>query len=487
MQLDSANACRTDPFLCTETVEVGENVTDNLPEANTSNVYEIVVDSSGVLEVTVEDIPGNLSLVSELLGDDTETLLTRNESTAGRLYYERLVRPGTYYVVVRDRTGAVSEDAYSLTINLDRTDTNEWNGSISTATPLALDEIIVGNLRTDEDEDYFELNIEQPGVLDVRLTGVPEVETGVTLLNANENVLVGTNQFERGEGDPARVLYLIAEPGNYYIKLEADVSSRDTYELRATLDARDTYEYNDRQNAATIALDEDVRGTLRTEGDNDWFEIKIDEPGTLIANATTVDDSTDLRLFLYRPTDEDPIADDGLSFTARNAGDPRSLYYLAEPGTYLMQLFNADAGGGGYDLYTLNMTLDLTDSYELNNDRNGAKDIALNQDIKGNISLYQDEDWFKIELPQGTTKLTVTDIDANLDMDAYVYPETSDRNLPTTDGFTNGNTIGEGKPVDISYNIEQAGTYFVQLRSRSQSPALNNNQLDRTIYTLRVE
>ena len=488
VQLDSALICSEDPFACTETVVLGSSITDKIAQANTPNVYEVIVDSSGVLEVVVEDIPGNLSLVSELLpGDNTETLLRRSETNAGRIYYELLVRPGTYYVVVCDQSGAVSEEDYSLTVNLDRTDTYEWNGSTSAATPLVLGETITGTLRTDEDEDYFELTVEQSGVLDIRLTSIPEVETGVSLLNANGDLLEGTSQFQRGKGDPAQVLYLIGEPGTYYIKLEGDVSSQDTYNLTATLDTRDTYEYNDRQNAASIELDEDIRGTLRTEEDNDWFEITLDQPGTLIARATTVDDSTDLRLFLYRPTGENSLADDGLSFSARNAGDPRSLYYLAEPGTYLIQLFNADAGGGGYDLYTLNVTLNTADPNELNNDRNTAKDIMLSQTVNGTISTYQDEDWFKITLPTGTARLTVTNVDSNVDMEAFLYPETSDRSLPGPDGFTSGNSIGAGEPVDISYNIEQEGTYFVQLRSRSQSVALDNNDLNQTIYTLEIE
>ena len=494
VQLDSSVFCASNPFAPGCTVPVSSDngeVEDNITRANEVNVYEVQVNSAGVLEVTVVDIPGNLSLEVNVQDSQGNPVGKRTvETDAGRIFYEQLVRPDTYYVVVKDRGSSVSNEDYKITVNLDRDDTNEWNGVASeeVATPLAINGSTTGTLRTDDDEDFFILNIDQFGVLDIRLTSIPEVETGVALLNSNGEELTGTNQFERDKGDPAQLLHLISELGTYYIRLVGDVSSKDTYTLSTTLDTRDTYEYNDRKNAASIELDEDVRGTLRTEGDTDWFEITIDQPGTLIANATTVDDSTDLRLFLYRPTDDDPIADDALSFSLRNAGEPRSLYYLAAPGTYLMRLSNADAGGGGYDLYTLNVSLNTDDPNELNNDRSSPPAASLGQDINGTISLYQDEDWFALELQPGTARVTVTGVDGALDLEAFLYPETSDRNLPRSGStFDNGNSIGEGEPIDITYDIPAAGTYHLLLRSRSQSVALRNTALSQTVYTLRIE
>ena len=212
----------------------------------------------------------------------------------------------------------------------------------------------------------------------------------------------------------------------------------------------------------------------------------MEQPGTLIANATTVDDSTDLRLLLYRPNDEQSVDNDDTSFP-RSRGEPRSLYYLAEPGTYLLQLFNADAGGGGYDLYTLNVRLNTDDPNEINNDRNAAPTVEVRQAINGTISSHEDEDWFKVVLPVGTTRVTVTGVDANVDMEAFLYAETGDQALRATEGFGSGNTSGAGEPIDISYSIEQAGTYFVQLRERNQSNTRQDNTLNQTVYTLQIE
>ena len=267
VQLDSATLCSEDPFACVEPVSPGSTFTDQFSQTNDANVYEVVVDSSGVLEVAIEDVPGNLSLVSELLSsDDTNTLLVRGENNAGRLYYELLVRPGTYYVVVRNQSNEVSEEDYRITITLDRTDRNEWNGSISTATSLVIGETATGTLRTREDADYFEINVEQPGVLDIRLSSVPEVRTGVELLDANGETLESTNRFRREEGDPAQLLYLTPQTGSYFIRLTGNASSPDSYQLTVTLDTRDVYEYNDRQNAQPIALDEAVRGRYEPIG-----------------------------------------------------------------------------------------------------------------------------------------------------------------------------------------------------------------------------
>ena len=496
VQIDSAAFCAENPFEtgCVTSVVVDKRLQDNITQAGEVNVYEVVVDSSGVLEVTLNDIPGDLNLGLEVQTKDKKSVGPfARESDAGIIYYEQLVRPGIYYVVVRDQGRAVSQDSYTVEIQLDQTDKNEWNGAGTSgiATPLAFNTAILGTLRTADDEDYFELKADRTGILNVRLTGIPEVRTGIFLLDDKGEELDGEREFSFASeaGSPKQLLYLVSESKTYFIKVTGDVSSRDEYTLSVTIDERDVNEPNDTRNGAKlIALDEDVRGTLRTKNDEDWFEIAVEKPGTLIANATTIDDSTNLVMYLYqndepRP-DEDSQEDSGFD---RTTGAPRSLIHLVDSGIYFIQVYNNrnNKDLGGYDLYTLNVKLNTNDPYESNNDRNNADTtVALNEDIRGTIGTFDDKDWFKVTLRPGTVRLTVTEVDANVDMQIYLYAETSASPLSPVGMFGDGNRIERGQPIDLNYNIAEGGTYYLKLEPRVES---NDSNLSQMPYTLRIE
>ena len=485
VQVDSSVFCAENPFACADSVATDENkFSDNITQTNQRNVYKVIVPESGVIEVTIEDIPGNLSLFSELFAsDNTSQSLETEFSNNGRLYYELLVRPGTYYVTVKDRSNSVSEENYNITINLDRTDENEWNGSISNATSLTLGETITGTLRTDGDEDFFAVPVDQFGVLKIQLSSISEVRTRIALVDENGKELPIEQSF-RSEGDPAKALYLVPELKTYYIKLSGDASSNEEYNLNVSLDSRDAYEYNNSRNEAKeINQNEDVKGTLLTQGDEDWFSITFTEPGTLIANVTDVDDSIDMEMKLYLPGSNDPVRENEVVLSSR-LGGPRSLYYIVDSGTYLLKLRARTSSSSGYDLYNLNITLNTDDPNEINNERNLADTININEDIKGTFGTYQDEDWFEVTLQPGDTRLTATGVDNNLDMQAYLYAETGDA-LSEKGKIGSGNSTTRGEPIDITYTIETAGKYYIQLRERVIS-GLNNSDLNQSIYTLKI-
>ncbi len=117
VQVDSAAFCADYPFEtgCVTPVIVDEQLQDNITQLGEVNVYEVVVESSGVLEVTLTDIPGDLNLRLEVQTKDKKSVGSlAHESEAGIVYYEQLVRPGVYFVLVRDQGGAVSEDSYTI-------------------------------------------------------------------------------------------------------------------------------------------------------------------------------------------------------------------------------------------------------------------------------------------------------------------------------------------------------------------------------------
>lgn len=485
VQVDSSVFCAENPFACADSVATDENkFSDNITQTNQRNVYKVVVPESGVIEVTIEDIPGNLSLFSELFASDNTSQSLKTEFfNNGRLYYELLVRPGTYYVTVKDRNNSVSEENYNITINLDRTDENEWNGSTNNATPLTLGETITGTLRTDEDEDFFAVSVNQYGVLKIQVSGVSEVRTTIALLNENGEEL-SIEKSSRNEGGSVSALYLVPDLETYYIKLSGDASSNEKYNLTVSLDSRDAYEYNNsRSDAKEINQNEDVKGTLLTQDDEDWFSMTFTEPGTLIAKVTDVDDSIDLEMDLYLPGNNNPVRGNEVVLSSR-LGGPRSLYYIVDSGTYLLKLRARTSSSSGYDLYNLNITLNTDDPNEINNERNLANTININEDIKGTFGTYQDEDWFEVTLQPGDARLTVTGVDNNLDMQAFLYAETGNA-LSEKGKFGSGNSITRGEPIDITYSIEKAGTYYIKLEERVNS-GLDNNDLDQSIYTLRV-
>ena len=94
----------------------------------------------------------------------------------------------------------------------------EPNNEMSQASPITLNKEIKGYLNPEGDEDWFLLNVSEPGldILAIEVTAVPGVNLNLTFLDAEGNELNSVDVSE--ESGKQIITRLMQRPGRYYVR-----------------------------------------------------------------------------------------------------------------------------------------------------------------------------------------------------------------------------------------------------------------------------
>ena len=160
----------------------------------------------------------------------------------------------------------------------------EPNDSAVFAEPISLSRSrIIGRLATPADRDVFRFSIDGPERVALELT--PPADTGIDLgVETRRMNVAGVRSPGPGI---ASGLDLLLGPGDYEVVLSnagGSTGDEERYELRLTrgdpFALRDDAEPNDIvEHASPIDPSLDVSGTGQANGDADWYELPVVEPG----------------------------------------------------------------------------------------------------------------------------------------------------------------------------------------------------------------
>ncbi|OGR94356.1 MAG: hypothetical protein A2V88_17115 [Elusimicrobia bacterium RBG_16_66_12] len=203
--------------------------------------YKISISTDGkfLLRADLSGVPG-MDLVLSLkdsLGNDLSVA-----DNAGKEQAEVLTgwgaAKGDYFLVVAEKSGkkADSRDPYTLTKKLIAWQAGlEWETNDSTAAvqPLRVGESVDGYFAPRSDADWYEFNVYQKGVVELELTGVINVATGMTLFDQEYKELASASAAKPGE--PV-LLSRELDRGTYAVRLRAadpvQNNVRDKYSFR---------------------------------------------------------------------------------------------------------------------------------------------------------------------------------------------------------------------------------------------------------------
>ncbi len=163
-------------------VKPNQEVKAYICPSNELDYYRLDINTSGILALKVDDVPVDMKphiklmneyymlWVSSDIGDKTGT-------NAGEpLTFEKdLLGPSGYLIVVSDADGKAHSDPYTLTFAFEPAPDNyEPNNDIGDAAEVNLDESITGYVCPGDDKDFYKLYMDSPGVVVLKVDGVPE-------------------------------------------------------------------------------------------------------------------------------------------------------------------------------------------------------------------------------------------------------------------------------------------------------------------------
>jgi hypothetical protein len=182
------------------------------------------------LVLTLKDSIGNDLLPIDNMGKEQPEILTDYGMTKG-----------DYFLVVTEKTGkkADSHNGYTLNQKLVPWQAGlEWepNNSTGTVQSLKVGESVDGYFAPKGDQDWYEFNLYQKGVVEIELTGVINVASSITLYDQEYKELAASASAK--PGDPLSLAREL-DRGTYALKLSPTDPSqnnvRDKYSLRVRI------------------------------------------------------------------------------------------------------------------------------------------------------------------------------------------------------------------------------------------------------------
>ena len=348
---------------------------------------------------------------------------------------------------------------------------SEPNNNFDDANILSFSSLSVtlqGSIGQNGDNDYYAVNIPFSGVFEVRLSNVPSNIGGrIWMYNANRNEV---RDIDGNNGQPIGLNQLVCEPGIYFFRIgDSNNSGFNSllYTLNITLYTSDIYECNqDFSTATSIALGEEIRASIYSRNDNDYYAVEIPRAGVLEARLDSLPPNIGGRIWMYNANLSE-IRD-----VDSNNGQPVGINQLVcDPGTYYFRINDSNLSDSSPDLYRFVVRLDTSDIYECNQDFSTAKLVEVCDSIKGAIYSGGDQDYYSfMAIQEEQIGIKLLNVPSNLSAIIRIYNDV--QNLLVERSGSNG------QPLLVNFNPSYTGLHFIRIQGTS-----NNSQL----YTLYLD
>ncbi|MFC1591349.1 PQQ-binding-like beta-propeller repeat protein, partial [Thermodesulfobacteriota bacterium] len=266
-------------------------------EAGGDNDYfRVQVPGSGNLRIYTT---GSTDTYGYLLSSGCAVITSNDDATDTNFGISTYVSAGTYYIRVRGFSSSTT-GTYSLSVSFQgSTQTSsttttavagdDHGDSCSAATSISYNSPVSGFIEMSGDNDYFRVQLSQPGALRIYTTG--STDTYGYLLDASCATITSNDDSSSSNFEIEDYL----SPGTYYIRVRGFGSATGAYTLfvdfsgittttaaAATTSVSSSDDHGDSCSGATATVyNSNISGSIEESGDNDYFRVQVYSSGTL--------------------------------------------------------------------------------------------------------------------------------------------------------------------------------------------------------------
>ncbi len=201
---------------------LNQPVQDSISQAGELEYYKFYVESSGLAQINVDNLPEDMLAEITLYNKNGEGAGYKAASNPGDTTTLKtdLLGPGWYYIRIKDNANKAYSNPYSLTVDFEPApDQYEPNNGFGDATGIELGDTINAYICPVIDNDYYKVNMDGPGVLVLKVSGVPEdMLTELSLYNKNGESI--GYKAASNPGDSVTLEQGVSDPGIYYLKIK---------------------------------------------------------------------------------------------------------------------------------------------------------------------------------------------------------------------------------------------------------------------------
>lgn len=485
-------------------ISVGTPVSGAILSGDDQDWFEINL-TSKAYRVKV-DVPEGLDLAVDIELKESSSEGTNNEYDYGGWYSDTInngglgqdedgviVLPeggaGTYLINVYETSGGAVNSNYTLTITgfTLKPDKYEPNDTWERASRIELREEITANFDREEDEDWFQIRVDNTGILKIDLQEPQNTYCQVELYSDPEAEPVGERSHDYSdyfmEKDKPLSLEFKVNPGNYYLNIYSwDRLTAEDYKMKTEF----KYFYfvdqepNDKPSQANeITLNVPKQGTLYPDGDIDYYVLNVEKPQPFLVYITPPADldmgalvmkeiKPDEKSKGKKGNEADNVGEGDIGAGEGNGGEVKPEEPLLEPVT---EIDSGDKGqvdtgvfvptkpgkyyiavaaleGKSTGLYSIRITPFVVkpDAWEYNGTIAQAKPLTSGVSIRPTFMGTEDLDWFKIYVPgKGKLEVKLT-VPSDIDGVIEIY-DTAGKYLTKIDQAMTGEEEGGTIPV----------------------------------------
>jgi hypothetical protein len=202
-------------------IQFNQTVSSYISPRNDEDYYKFYVNSSGIMQVKLDNVPSDMKAQIKLLNKNFELISYKDATNAGDTMTFRMDigGPGWHYIRIRDlnNKGHAAEYTFKFTFE-PALDLNEPNSVVGDATEIELDQTVRGYICPRYDEDYYKIHVNNPGIFQVKLDNVPsDMKAQIKLLNKNFELI--SYKDATNAGDTVTFEKDIGGPGWHYIRI----------------------------------------------------------------------------------------------------------------------------------------------------------------------------------------------------------------------------------------------------------------------------
>jgi len=294
--------CMNSSFAAVDTdreIDLNENIYDDLSVSGETDYFSFTLSKPGSIQIEFEfDVLGEYRV--KLVDLDNEKTIQNNtfksevNTVSGEVTKEAnkvRVDKGDYRVEVSSSWFSFSDERYMLRVNYEDEKGDNYekepNNDAKTAMLIDSNKRVIGNLESSYDSDYYMMEVDEPGTIQMRLNFDDDAVYNLTLYSEADGKLkqLQSSKFssEVSSDNCTQVSDRIrVEEGVYYVKVTSSWSgySNEDYifTLLHTSEEKGIFEHEPNEDAKTateIFHDEMVTGNMSSSRDVDYYMADI--------------------------------------------------------------------------------------------------------------------------------------------------------------------------------------------------------------------
>jgi hypothetical protein len=280
-------------------------VKGQITPADDVDFFRFYVDSAGMLEVKVDQVPNDMKTRVDIYGKNFNWRTRKDASNPGDPITLLVDLPGAGqgFIAISDLERKAHASGYSFVATFSPAkDDGEPNDQAGDSTEIGFGQAVSGHICPVDDVDFYKLYVDSAGIMTVKFDQVPsDMKTRIDLYNKNMNWV--TRKDASNPGDDVTMEVDLPGPAAHYIAIsDLDRKARaDPYSFQATFRAApDAHEPNNQVGDSTeLSLGQLTTGYICPVDDVDFYMIRLDSSAILKAQLESVPADMKARIDLY--------------------------------------------------------------------------------------------------------------------------------------------------------------------------------------------